>query len=167
MIQDLHNGLAGRRRLGHLWQGGYTFAELVMVCAVLSTLAAVTLPVAKFSVKRVKEAELRSALRTMRNAIDEYKRYSDAALLPQQLGADGYPQELEELIEPIDVVGQVDKQIRFLRRIPVDPMTGEAEWGMRSTSDPPDSTSHSGDNLFDVYSLSSGVGLDGVPYAEW
>jgi general secretion pathway protein G len=148
-------------------QLGYTFAELVMVCAVLSTLAAVTLPVAKFTVKRTKEAELRSALRTLRNGIDEYKRYSDAGLLPQQLGADGYPQDLEELIEPIDVVGQVDKQIRFLRRIPIDPMTGEAEWGMRSTSDPPDSTSHGGENLFDVYSLSAGIGLDGVPYAEW
>jgi general secretion pathway protein G len=156
-----------RRRLTGAGEAGFTFAELVVVCTLLTILAGITLPVTKFTYQRLKEAELRTALRQMRNAIDEYKRYSDAALLPQQLGADGYPQELEELIEPIDVVGQVDKQIRFLRRIPVDPMTGEAEWGMRSTSDPPDSTSHGGDNLFDVYSLSSGVGLDGVPYAEW
>ena len=154
-------------KLSRLGQAGYTFAELVMVCAVLSLLAAATLPVAKFSVKRVKEAELRSALRTMRNAIDEYKRYSDAGLIPQQLGADGYPQDLEELVEPIDVVGQVDKQIRFLRRIPVDPMTGEAEWGLRSTSDEPDSTSWGGENVFDVYSLADGIGIDGVPYSEW
>ena len=148
-------------------QRGFTITEMVVVCAVLSTLAAVTLPVAKFTTKRVREAELRSALRTVRNAIDEYKRYSDAGLIPIELGTEGYPAELEDLVEPIDIVGQVDKQIRFLRRIPIDPMTGEDDWGKRSTADEPDSTSWGGGNVFDVYSQSGRVGLNRVPYAEW
>jgi len=146
---------------------GFTMAELVMVASVLAILAAVALPVAKYSVKRSKEAELRLYLRTMRNAIDEYKRFTDAGLLPPELGADGYPLELEDLVEPVDLVGQVDKQIRFLRRIPVDPMTGEAEWGTRSWQDEWDSSSRSSENVFDVYSLSEGTGLNGVPYAQW
>ncbi len=148
-------------------RGGYSLTEMVVVAAVLSILATAALPVAKFTTKRIKETELRSALRLMRNAIDEHKRYSDAGLLPIELGSDGYPTEIETLIEPQDIVGQVDKQIRFLRRLPIDPMTGEAEWGMRSNQDEPDSTSWGGDNLFDVYSLSAGVGLNGVPYALW
>lgn len=146
---------------------GYTLAELMMVCAVLLVLGSVTLPVAKFTQKRIKEAELRAHLRNLRNSIDEYKRYSDAGLLPIDLGSDGYPKELEDLLEPLDIVGQVDKQIRFLRRVPVDPMTGEAEWGLRSNRDDADSSSWGGENVFDVYSLSAGVGLNGVPYEEW
>lgn len=146
---------------------GYTLVELVVVCAVLVILAGAAFPVAKYTRLRLKEMELRSALREMRAAIDEFKRYTDAGLLPVDFGTDGYPAELEVLVEPIDVVGQVDKQIRFLRRIPADPMTGEAEWGLRSTSDEPDSTSWGGENVFDVYSLAEGVGLDGVPYSEW
>lgn len=146
---------------------GYTLVELVVVCAVLVIIAGAAFPLAKYTRLRLKEMELRSALREMRASIDEFKRYSDAGLLPVDFGTDGYPSELEVLIEPIDVVGQVDKQIRFLRRIPVDPMTGEAEWGLRSTSDEPDSTSWGGENVFDVYSLADGFGLDGVPYSEW
>ena len=155
------------RGRSHGQVSGYTLAEMVMVCAILGILALTTLPVAKFTIKRTKEMELRAALRQMRNAIDEHKRYSDAGLLPLELGSEGYPMELEALVELQDIVGQVDKQIRFLRRIPVDPMTGESEWGMRSTQDEPDSTSWGGDNVFDVYSLSEGVGLNGVPYFEW
>jgi general secretion pathway protein G len=146
---------------------GYTLVELVVVCAVLVILAGAAFPVAKYTRLRLKEMELRAALREMRAAIDEFKRYTDAGLLPVDFGTDGYPAELEVLVEPIDVVGQVDKQIRFLRRIPLDPMTGEAEWGLRSTSDEPDSTSWGGENVFDVYSLADGVGIDGVPYSEW
>lgn len=146
---------------------GYTLAELMMVCAILVTLAAVTFPVAKFTQKRIKEAELRAHLRTMRNAIDEYKRFSDAGLIPLTLGSDGYPKDMETLLEPQDIVGQIDRQIRFLRRVPVDPMTGEADWGMRSTQDEPDSESWGGENLYDVYSLSGSVGLNRVPYFEW
>lgn len=146
---------------------GYTMVELVVVCSLLVILAAVALPTAKNSIKRGKEMELRQALRQMRNAIDEFKRYSDAGLIPIELGTDGYPSELEVLVEGVEVIGQIDKSVRFLRRIPVDPMTGEAEWGLRSFQDDFDSDSWGGENVFDVYSLSEGVGLDGVPYQEW
>jgi general secretion pathway protein G len=148
-------------------RGGYTIAELVMVCAVLGILAGITFPVAKYTTKRMKESELRAALRDMRNAIDEYKRYSDAGLLPVELGTDGYPKELEVLVEGVDLVGQVNRKAKFLRRIPLDPMTGKDEWGMRSYQDEFDATSWGGENVFDVYSLSAGVGLNGVPYAKW
>ena len=146
---------------------GFSLAELVMVCAVLAILGALVLPVAKFSVKRSKEVRLRQALREMRYAIDEYKRFVDAGLLELELGAEGYPSELEQLVEPLDVVGQIDKQIRLLRRIPLDPMTGEYEWGLRSVQDDWDSDSWGGENVFDVYSLSEGVGMNGIPYREW
>jgi general secretion pathway protein G len=146
---------------------GYTIVELVVVCALLGILAAMVLPATKYTQKRLKETELRSALRSMRNAVDEYKRYSDAGLIPVELGTDGYPKELEVLVEGVDLVGQVDKQMKFLRRVPIDPMTGEDEWGLRSFQDEPDSSSWGGENVFDVYSLSGGVGLNGVPYAQW
>jgi len=146
---------------------GYTLVELVLVCAVLVILAAVALPTTRYTRLRLQEMELRSALRQMRAAIDEHKRYSDAGLIPVEFGSDGYPEELEVLVEGIDVIGQIDQKIRFLRRIPVDPMTGEAEWGLRSYEDEPDSTSWGGENVFDVYSLSGGLGLNGVPYSEW
>ena len=84
-----------------------------------------------------------------------------------ELGSDGYPTELEVLVEGVEVVGQIDRKVRFLRRIPVDPMTGEDEWGLRSFQDEPDSTSWGGEDVYDVFSLSEGVGLNGVPYAEW
>ena len=146
---------------------GYSLAELVMVCTVLLILAAVAIPVTKFTAKRMKEAELRHGLRQMRTAIDEFKRYSDAGLIPLELGTQGYPGELEILVEGVDVVGKVDQRVRFLRRIPVDPMTGEPEWGIRSFQDEWDSESWGGENVFDVYSLSVGVGLNEVAYREW
>lgn len=146
---------------------GYTLVELVMVCVVLSTLTAVSFPVAKYTVKRTKELELRQALRQMRNAIDEYKRLSDVGLIPIDLGTDGYPSELELLVEGVDLIGQIDVRKKFLRRIPTDPMTGEAEWGLRSYQDDFDSDSWGGENVYDVYSLSEGVGLDGIPYSQW
>jgi general secretion pathway protein G len=146
---------------------GFTLAELVMVGAVLVILASVTLPVAKFTARRTKEMELRAALREMRNAVDEYKRYSDMGLIPVDLGTEGYPAELEILVEGVEVVGQVDKKLKLLRRIPLDPMTGEREWGLRSYQDEHDTTSWGGENVYDIYSLSGGVGLNGVPYREW
>ena len=138
-----------------------------MVCSILVILGALVLPVAKFSVKRGKEVRLRQALREMRNAIDEYKRFSDAGLIELELGAEGYPTELEQLLEPTDLVGQVDKQKKFLRRIPLDPMTGDTEWGMRSYQDDWDADSWGGENVFDVYSLSEGTGMNGIPYRLW
>ncbi|RMH15565.1 MAG: general secretion pathway protein GspG [Acidobacteria bacterium] len=154
----------GRRRRA---QAAYSLIEMIVACALLTTLAAVSYPVAKYTVKRSKEAELRAHLREMRNAIDEFKRYSDAGLIPIDLGTDGYPAELEILVEGVDLVGMVDFRKKFLRRIPIDPMTGEAEWGLRSYQDEWDSTSWGGENVYDVYSLSAGVGLNGIPYAEW
>lgn len=148
-------------------ESGYSLAEMVMVCTVMLILAAVALPITRFAAKRAKESELRAHLRNMRYAIDEYKRYSDAGLIPVELGTDGYPEDLEILVEGVDLVGQVDKTVRFLRRIPVDPMTGEAEWGKRSYQDDPDSSSWGGENVYDVYSLSRGTGLNGIPYREW
>ena len=149
-------------------QAGYSLTELVVVCVLLVTLSGVMLPVAKHTVRRQKESDLRRALITLRNAIDEHKRFSDAGLLPIELGTEGYPAELEILLEGNGLVGQApDKIKRFLRRIPVDPMTGEAEWGLRSFQDDWDADSWGGENVYDVYSLSEGVGLNGIPYAEW
>lgn len=138
-----------------------------MVCSILVILAAMTVPVARYGVKRSKEADLRLALRTMRNAIDEHKRYSDAGLLPVELGTDGYPKDLETLVEGVELVGQIDSTVRFLRRVPIDPMTEEPEWGLRSYQDEWDSDDWGGENVFDVYSLSNGIGLNGIPYSEW
>jgi general secretion pathway protein G len=159
--------LRARRTSFRRGERGFTIAEMLMVAAMLAILAAATVPIAHQSFKRAKEVQLRDALRDMRYAIDEYKRYSDAGLIPVDLGTDGYPSDLEVLVEGVDVIGQVDKKVRFLRRIPVDPMTGEAEWGKRSYQDDPDATSWGGENVYDVHSLSEGVGLNGIPYSEW
>lgn len=148
-------------------EAGFTLAELVMVAAVLTILATATLPIAKFSAKRSKEADLKLALREMRMAIDEYKRYSDAGLIPVDLDTQGYPKKLEILVEGVQIVGQVDKKLKLLRRIPVDPMTGKDEWGMRSYQDSWDATSWGGEDVYDVYSLSKGAGLNGVLYRKW
>jgi len=153
-----------RRRAG---AAGYSLAELVLVVAVLGILAALAFPTARYARLTAKEAELRAALRQLRGAIDEHKRWSDAGLIEVELGTDGYPAELEDLVEPIAVVGQVDRRIRFLRRVPVDPMTGEPEWGLRSYADDADATSWGGENVYDVYSLSPSRGLDGTEYATW
>lgn len=155
------------RKLSTRGQAGYTLAELVMVAAVMVILAGAALPAVKFTARRTKEMELRHHLRTMREAIDTYKRFSDMGLLTIDVGAEGYPAELEDLVEGVEIVGQVDRKLKLLRRIPVDPMTGKAEWGMRSFQDEPDSDSWGGENVFDVYSESNGVGLNGVPYREW
>ena len=146
---------------------GYTLVELVITATLLVTLAAVALPTGKYAIRRGKEIELRQSLRQLRNAIDEYKRYSDAGLIQVDLGTDGYPSELETLVEGVEIVGLIDKEVKFLRKIPRDPMTGDTEWGLRSFQDEWDSTSWGGENVFDVYSLSEGVGLNGIPYREW
>lgn len=146
---------------------GFSMIELFVTCSLLVILAGVVFPVARFTVRREKEMELRRCLRMMRNAIDDHKRFSDAGLIPIEVGGEGYPAELEDLTEGIDLVGQIDKKQKFLRRIPIDPMTGEAEWGKRSLQDDWDSTSWGGENVYDVYSLSEGVGLNGIPYSQW
>ena len=144
---------------------GFTLAELVMVVALIAILSAMALPVAKFTVKRQKEAELRLALRQIRTAIDEYKRMSDQGLIPITLGGEGYPEELDDLVEGIEIVGQETK-MRFLRRIPVDPMTHD-DWVLRSYQDDVDATSWGGENVYDVRTSSEGTALDGTKYADW
>jgi len=154
------------RALTRRREGGFTLAELVMVAALLAMLAGMAMPVAKFTVKRRKEMELRLALRQMRTAIDEYKRLSDQGMIPITVGGEGYPETLEELVEGIEIVGQNTKR-KFLRRIPVDPFTKEQEWGLRSYQDEPDSMSWGGQNVYDVYSLTEGTALDGTEYKDW
>jgi general secretion pathway protein G len=144
---------------------GFTLAELVMVVALIAILSAMALPVAKFTVKRQKEAELRLALRQIRTAIDEYKRMSDQGLIPITLGGEGYPEELDDLVEGVEIVGQ-DTKMRFLRRIPVDPMTHD-DWVLRSYQDDVDATSWGGENVYDVRTSSEGTALDGTKYADW
>lgn len=146
---------------------GFSLVELLVVVALLAILATVALPAAKFASRRAKETELREDLRMMRNAIDEYKRYSDAGLIAVQAGTDGYPPDLESLVNGVALVGQVDRKARFLRRIPTDPMTGEKKWGLRSYQDDPDAGSWGGEDVFDVHSLSDGVALDGEAYSKW
>jgi general secretion pathway protein G len=154
-------------RRTRLSQAGFTLAELVMVSALLVALSAIALPVVKFTSKRSKEMELRQDLRMMRAAIDDYKRFSDQGLIPVDLGTEGYPKDLDSLVKGIEIVGQVDRKVKFLRRIPVDPMFGKAEWGLRSYQDDFDATSTGGEDVYDVYSLSQGVGLNAIPYRKW
>ncbi len=144
---------------------GFTLAELVMVVALIAILASMAMPVAKFTVKRQKEAELRLALRQIRTAIDEYKRLSDQGLIPITVGGEGYPESLEVLVEGIEIVGQETK-MRFMRRIPVDPMTRD-DWELRSYQDDLDATSWGGENVYDVRTSSEGTAIDGTKYADW
>lgn len=154
------------RRLHRRGERGFTLAEMVMVVALVALLTTMVLPVAKFSVKRRKEVELRVALRSMRTAIDEYKRLSDQGMIPVQIGGEGYPENLEILVEGVEVVGQPTKR-KFLRRIPIDPMTADIEWGLRSYQDEADSDSWGGENVYDVYTQSDSVALDGTKYKDW
>lgn len=146
---------------------GYSLVELVVVCACILVLTAMIVPVTRLGVTRQREMELREALRSIRSAIDDYKRLSDQGLIPVDLDTEGYPKTLDNLVEGIDLVGQVKKKKKFLRKIPVDPMTGKAEWGLRSYQDEPDSTSWGRQNVYDVYSLSPLTALDKTKYKDW
>ncbi len=144
---------------------GFTLAELVMVVALVAVLSSMALPVAKFTVKRRKEVELQLALRQVRTAIDEYKRLSDQGMIPVKIGGEGYPENLDELVEGVEIVGQETKR-RFLRRIPLDPMTRD-DWELRSYQDDMDASSWGGENVYDIRTSSEGIALDGTKYAEW
>jgi general secretion pathway protein G len=193
-------------------QAGMTLLELIIACAILLVLASAAMPVARYTVKRQKEAELRRELREMRDAIDRYKDAADRNLIRVEAGTEGYPPDLDALVKGVDLVSQVGagipgattpgqpivpttgfggfgssfgqtsgqtpgqsgsagqdliRHVRFLRRVPVDPMTGHAEWGKRSVQDDVDSTSWGGKNVFDVFSLSTGTALDGTKYSDW
>jgi general secretion pathway protein G len=193
-----------------LSQAGVTLLELIIAIAILLVLASAAMPVARFTVKRQKEAELRRELREIRDAIDRYKDAADRNLIRVEAGTEGYPPDLETLVKGVDLVAQqgagiagatnpvpttgfggfgggfgqnpastfgasgqngqgqdLIRHVRFLRRIPVDPMTGHPDWGKRSVQDDPDSTSWGGKNVFDVFSLSSGTAIDGTKYSDW
>jgi len=197
-------------------QAGMTLLELIIACAILLVLASAAMPVARYTVKRQKEAELHRVLREMRDAIDRYKDAADRNLIRVEAGTEGYPSDLDTLVKGVNLTSQqgagiagattpgqpivpstgfggfgggfgqnpgstfgqasgqsgsqgqdLIRHVRFLRRIPVDPMTGKAEWGMRSVQDDPDSTSWGGKDIFDVFSLSTGTALDGTKYSDW
>ena len=148
-------------------QHGFTIVELAVVAAMIAILTAMVVPVAKYTLKRQDEIELRYQLRLMRDAIDKYKQFSDLGLIPMQLGSEGYPKDLTTLVEGVTLVGQLDKKQKFLRRVPIDPMTKKAEWGMRSFQDAPDTIAWGGQNVYDVFSLSSGRAIDGTNYKDW
>ena len=148
-------------------QSGVTLLELIIATSILLVLATAALPVVRFKVQRQKEAQLHKALREIRDAIDHYKDYTDRNLIRVEVGSEGYPPDLETLVKPIQIGAGSDRKVRFLRRIPADPMTGRAEWNLQSVQDDPDSTSWGGSNIFDVHSKSQGTALDGSKYADW
>jgi general secretion pathway protein G len=158
-----------RRRAGSTRRryAGFTVVELAVVAAMIAILAAMAVPVARYSLRRQKELELRYELRMMREAIDKYKLLSDSGQIALQLGGEGYPPDLETLVKGVSLIGQVDKKQKFIRRIPMDPMTGKAEWGLRSYQDEPDSFAWGGQNVYDIYSLSEAIALDGTKYKDW
>jgi general secretion pathway protein G len=213
---------AFRMKRGARDQAGVTLLELIIVCAILLILASAAMPIARFTVKRQKEAELRRNLREMRDSIDRYKDASDRNLIRVEAGTEGYPPDLDTLVKGVDIVSQAGattagitgatapgsapgqsnfgttpfglstaptstggnaatpagtnaagsggdliKHVRFLRRIPIDPMTGHANWGMRSVQDDSSSGSWGGKDVFDVFSLSTGTALDGTKYSDW
>ena len=141
--------------------------ELIIACSILIILSSAALPIFKHTVVRDKETELHRALREMRDAIDKYKDIADRNLVRVQVGSEGYPPDLETLVKGVQYGGGGFEKVRFLRKIPVDPMTGRAEWGLRSVQDDSDSRSWGGNNVFDVYSKSQGTALDGTKYADW
>ncbi len=143
---------------------GLTLVELIVTVAILAILAAGAAPIARFKVKREKERELRYDLWTMRDAIDKYKDAADKGAFQTKVDSQNYPPDLETLVNGVDVQG---KKVKFLRHIPVDPMTGKTEWGMRSMQDDPTSDSYGGQSVFDVYSKSQGTALDGTKYSDW
>ncbi|MDP9266890.1 MAG: type II secretion system GspH family protein [Acidobacteriota bacterium] len=148
---------------GRSWRG-FTLVELIVAITILLILTSAAIPIARVRIKREKERELRRDLWEVRDAIDRYKDAADRGAFQIKLGSDGYPPDLETLVNGVDVQG---KKVRFLRRIAVDPMTGATEWGLRSTQDDPKSTSWGGQNVFDVYTKSNDTALDGTKYSDW
>ncbi|MBN1940389.1 MAG: type II secretion system protein [Candidatus Aminicenantes bacterium] len=156
-------------------RGGFTLTELLVTAAILTVLAGVAIPVVKTAVQRDRELELRRALRLVREAVDSFKKMADENRIEYDEDTDGYPPTLEVLVEGVELKeeaegsekGKGEKIIKFLRRIPVDPMTGTKDWGLRSSQDEHDSISWGGENVFDIYTKSRRTALDGSKYADW
>ncbi len=143
---------------------GITLIELIVAIAIMAILTGAAVPVARIAIKREKEKRLRAALWEMRDAIDRYKDAADRGAFQVKIGSEGYPPDLDTLVNGVDVGG---KKLKFLRRIPVDPMTGSTDWGLRSMQDDPNSTSWGGQNVFDVFTKSQDTALDGTKYQDW
>jgi general secretion pathway protein G len=157
-----------KRRL--ISEKGMTLLELIVSCAILVILCSAALPIARYTGVRLRERELRRDLRDMREAIDRYKTFADKGQIRVDPLVGGYPPDLETLVKGVPLVsigGGENKTIHFLRRIPVDPFTKQPDWGLRSVEDDPDSGSWDGKSVFDVYSKSTGTGMDGTKYSEW
>ncbi len=165
-------------------QKGFTLIEMIVTFTILAILAAVAIPLAKTAIKREKEIELRRSLRMIRDALDAYKKLADENRIEFEDKSEGYPPDLETLVKGVEVSGgaQVGQEqrgrsrqdqtedkkiIKFLRRIPKDPMTNSYDWGLRSYQDDPDSDNWGGENVYDIYTKSLGIGLDGTKYKEW
>ena len=181
---------------------GMTLLELIMACAILAILSSAAVPLARVTVQRQRESELRRSLREMRTAIDRYKDDADKNLIRTEVGSENYPPDLQTLVDGVTVSAQsggvpgisasalaaasagsastaagaipattaldtTPKKVRYLRKIPVDPMTGKPDWGLRSVQDDADSHSWSGHNVFDVFSQSTVTALDGTQYQDW
>jgi general secretion pathway protein G len=164
--------LNGRSRLAILrTESGFTFIELLVVTTILLILASAVMPLAKVTIQRQREAELRRALREVRTAIDKYKDAVDNGLIGSidvKAGSEGYPPDLDTLVEGVGVANDATgRKLKFLRRVPIDPISGSHEWGMRAYGDKPDSTSWGGSNVYDIYSKSGGTALDGTKYKDW
>ena len=165
MTRGLRERMAARNSLS--WrssQAGVSLIELIIVIAILSILAMAVLPVARFEVKRRKERELRRDLWEMRAAIDAYKDAADKGGIQTKADSNNYPPDLQTLVDGVDIQ---DHKVRFLRAIPVDPMTNSPDWGLRSNQDDPDSDSFGGQNVYDVYTKNQGTALDGTKYDTW
>ena len=167
-----HAGVANRvSRARQLRAGGYTFVELLIVTTVLMILASAVLPLARVTAQRQREAQLHRALREIRTAIDGFKDAVDQgriATTEVESGSEGYPPDLETLVEGVTAANDASgRKLKFLRRVPVDPLTADAEWGLRAYSDAPDSRGWGGKSVYDVYSKNEGTALDGTKYRDW
>jgi len=143
---------------------GFTLIEMIAAITILMILTGMAIPLARVTIKREREHELRHDLWEMRDAIDRYKDAAERGAFQIKVGSEGYPPDLDTLVTGVDVNG---KKLKFLRHIPIDPMTGNTEWGMRSMQDDPTSDSWDGNNVFDVYTKSTGTALDGTKYKDW
>lgn len=144
---------------------GFTLLELIVATSILSILSVMALPLARITIQREKERQLRLALWEMRDAIDRYKNNADSGFFQTKVDSVNYPPDLETLVKGIEIRGGV--KFRYLRSIPIDPMTNSQEWGLRSNQDDPDSDSWGGQGVFDVYTKSPGTALDGTKYKDW
>ena len=162
---------SSRPALGAGSNRGFTFIELLVVTTILLILASAVMPLARVTVQRQREMELHRSLREIRTAIDKYKDAVDNGLIGSvdvKVGSEGYPPDLETLVEGVSVANDASgRKLKFLRRVPIDPIMKSEEWGLRAYGDKPDSTSWGGGNVYDVYSKSGSTALDGTKYRDW